>query len=388
MIGFAPIVTYLRRRVARCLRVSSEGFLLRFLLGLLGSLAVISLAVGCAVSSGRHAEGHVLGAVAESGSWASPAELAWLKRLGAWDNRLLRGLQSAARVESTPRLAQKLIARDGKTLVMHSRALEPAGSCAADLETTVGSPPTARLREAFATFRLACTHLQRFHGAITQAVSRRKNSELGKAQAEARRAAAILLRADQMLPPGEVRSLPVIAGDTEQSRLEPRFGRIAGALAGKQLEVRCWSEADWRRLMREERSYTHGKLGPETLGFAGIGGARANLGPEVCGGLVDLAYERARPADEAGRLMLAAAVVTLSHEPQHSKGISRESVAECNAIQLANETAIKLGADPAYAAALVRTYWRHYAEELPAYRSPQCRQGGTLDLGRPTSIWP
>jgi hypothetical protein len=36
----------------------------------------------------------------------------------------------------------------------------------------------------------------------------------------------------------------------------------------------------------------------------------------------------------------------------------------------------------------VRTYWRHYAEELPAYRSAECRQGGKLDLGRADSIWP
>jgi hypothetical protein len=364
--------------------VSSGGFLLRFLLGLTGSVAAVSLAFG-AVSS-RQAENHVLGAGAEIGSWASPAELGWLEKLGAWDTRLLRGLQSAARVETTPRLAQKLLKRDGETVVLHS--LEPAGSCAADLTTKVGSPPTARLQRAFDTFRLACKHLQRFHGAITLAINHGQNSEIGKAQAESKRAAGLLLTADQMLPPGEVRSLPVIAGETEQSRLEPRFGRIASTLAGKQLEVRCWSDADWHRLIREESSYTHGKLRASTLGFAGIGGARVNLGPTVCGGLVDLAYTRARPTDDAGQLMLAAAVVTLSHEPQHSIGIAEESVAECNAIQLANGTAIKLGASPAYAAELVRTYWRHYSEELPAYRSPDCRQGRELDLGRADSIWP
>ncbi len=367
--------------------MNSGGFLLRFFLGLAGSLAAVSLAVVFTGSS-QHAEGHVLGAGVTSGSWATPAELAWLEKLGSWDTRLLRGLQSAARVETTPRLAQKLMKRDGKTVALHSRALEPAGSCAADLTTKVGAPPTARLHRAFDTFRLACEHLQRFHGAITLAINHGQDSEIGTAQAEGKRAAGFLLTADQMLPPGEVRSLPVIAGDVGQSRLEPRFGRVASALAGKQLEVRCWSGADWHRLIREESSYTHGKLGASTLGFAGIGGTRVNLGPAVCGGLVDLAYQRARPTDEAGQLMLAAAVVTLSHEPQHSIGIADESVAECNAIQLANGTAIKLGASPAYATALVRTYWRHYGEELPAYRSSECRKGGKLDLGRSLSIWP
>jgi hypothetical protein len=367
--------------------VSSGGFLLRFLLGLAGSLAAVSLAFVFAGSS-RHVEGHVLGAGVTSGSWATPAELAWLEKLGSWDTRLLRGLQSAARVETTPRLAQKLMKRDGKTVVLHSRALEAAGSCAADLTTKVGAPPTARLHRAFDTFRLACEHLQRFHGAITLAITHGRDSEIGKAQAEGKHAAGLLLAADQMLPPGEVRSLPVIAGDEEQSRLEPRFGRVASVLGGKELEVRCWSDADWQRLIREESSYTHGKLGANTLGFAGIGGTRVNLGPAVCEGLVDLAYRRARPTDDAGQLMLAAAVVTLSHEPQHSKGIAEESVAECNAIQLANGTAIKLGASPAYSATLVRMYWRDYGEELPAYRSSECRKGGKLDLGRTDSIWP
>jgi len=86
--------------------------------------------------------------------------------------------------------------------------------------------------------------------------------------------------------------------------------------------------------------------------------------------------------------MLAAAIVTLSHEPQHSKGIAEQFVAECSAIQLANTTAIRLGASAAYAASLVHTYWRHYREELPAYRSADCHKGANLDLRRADSIWP
>jgi hypothetical protein len=367
--------------------VSSEGFLLRFFLGLTGSLAAVVLTVGCAVHQ-RSAEGRVLGAGVESGSWASPSELVWLGKLGAWDGRLLRGLQTAARVEGTPGLADKLMHSDGRTMVMHARALEPAGSCDSDLTTKVGSAPTVRLQRAYETFRTACTHLQRFHSAITLAVSQRQASEIEEARHEATRAAGLLLQADQMLPPGEVRALPVIAGKAEQSRIEPRFGRIASRLAGKPIEVRCWSTGDWARLMREEGSYTNGKLGPDTLGFAGIAGSRVNLGPTVCDGLVDLAYDDTRPVDDAGQLMLAAAIVTLSHEPQHSKGIAEEFVAECDAIQLANTTAIRLGASAAYAASLVHAYWRHYGEELPAYRSADCRKDGKLDLGRADSIWP
>jgi hypothetical protein len=38
--------------------------------------------------------------------------------------------------------------------------------------------------------------------------------------------------------------------------------------------------------------------------------------------------------------------------------------------------------------ALVRTYWRHYAQALPEYRSPECRKAGVLDVHRAGSIWP
>jgi hypothetical protein len=36
-----------------------------------------------------------------------------------------------------------------------------------------------------------------------------------------------------MLPPGELSNLPVVAGDVGHSRIEPRFGRVATALAGE-----------------------------------------------------------------------------------------------------------------------------------------------------------
>ena len=202
---------------------------------------MVALAVVFTGSS-QHAEGHVLGAGVTSGSWATPAELAWLEKLGSWDTRLLRGLQSAARVETTPRLAQKLMRRDGRTVVLHSRALEPAGSCAADLTTKVGAPPTARLDRAFDTFRLACEHLQRFHGAITLAINHGQDSEIGTAQAEGKRAARRLLTADQMLPPGEVRSLPVIAGDVApepgRASLRSRCERARGQATRGPLLVR------------------------------------------------------------------------------------------------------------------------------------------------------
>jgi hypothetical protein len=137
--------------------------------------------------------------------------------------------------------------------------------------------------------------------------------------------------------------------------------------------------------MREESTFTGGQLGAGTHGFAGINGNRVNLAPEVCAALVELGYRDLRRVDDYA---LATAVVTLSHEAQHSKGVAREAEAECYAIQVAHRAARQLGAGPTYAGSLVRAYWQHYAEELARYRSTDCHEGGGLDLGYADSIWP
>jgi hypothetical protein len=74
----------------------------------------------------------------------------------------------------------------------------------------------------------------------------------------------------------------VIAGATRASRVEPRFGRLASALAGKPLQVRGWSRGEWAHLMQEKRAYTNGQLGDGTLAFAGIGGGCIDVGAAVC----------------------------------------------------------------------------------------------------------
>jgi hypothetical protein len=372
--------------------VSATGVLVRFLAGLASGVLCVVLFVGCGEAAHKptaKAKGSaVLGAGQERGSWASDAELAWLKRLGSWDSRLLAGLRKAGRIESSPDLVRKLLQHDGQTTTAHSQALGVADTCSTDLTNAVGPPPSERLRPALATFERACRHLQRFHTAILLAVYRGDATLLRDAQTEAQRGGELLLHADSGLPPGEVRSLPVVGGDAARSRIEPRFGEVASRLARKEVEVRCWSRPDWVRLLREEKAYTKHRIDEDTLGFAGIDGSRVNLAPDVCEGLVDLAYHHARPTGDVARFPLAAAVVTLSHEPQHSKGVAVEAQAECYAIQVAASAARRLGVDGAYADGLTRLYWAHYGEELPAYRSPECREGGAYDLKRTTSAWP
>src|SRR5436190_422194 len=93
-------------------------------------------------------------------------------------------------------------------------------------------------------------------------------------------------------------------------------------------------------------------------------------------------------AEHGAELLLTADSGLPPGEVRHSRGVAVQAEAECYAIQLAAATAERLGIERDYAAGLARLYWSHYDRELPAYRSPQCRDGGAYDLRRGTSAWP
>jgi hypothetical protein len=83
------------------------------------------------------------------------------------------------------------------------------------------------------------------------------------------------------------------------------------------------------------------------------------------------------------------AVHVLAHESEHLAGFLDESVAECYSLQTTQEAAELLGASPAQAAALARRYAAEIYPYMPdAYRSDQCKDGGTLDLDPGSHDWP
>jgi hypothetical protein len=83
------------------------------------------------------------------------------------------------------------------------------------------------------------------------------------------------------------------------------------------------------------------------------------------------------------------AVHVLAHESMHLYGIRGEAVAECFGVQLDAYVASEFGAAPGFARAIAREYWRSYYSRLTdAYRSPDCRDGGPLDLFPDRPGWP
>ena len=348
-------------------------------------IAAATLVLGCAASQ-RHVHrraGEVLGAGETSGAWASSAELAWLHKVAVWNVRVRGSLEMASSF-----VTRRATLHEGGHVGTLTLALAAERSCATDLDTQVGSPPTARLQSSWRLLRDACSHLRSFGDELTAAVTKKDRRYLQAAGLDAREGSDFLLRADRLLPPGEARPLPVIAGPTAASHVDPKFSRIAAALAHRAVEVRCWSRRDWPRVIHEETAYTLHHIDAHAIAFAPVLGSRDNLSPKVCERLEALAYDHSFPTDAFDELAVAQAVVALAHEPQHSRGVVVESQAECYAIQLIRGTAIELGASPEYAAGLQQLFWQNYDHELPSYRSTKCRNGGAYDLHPESPAFP
>lgn len=178
---------------------------------------------------------------------------------------------------------------------------------------------------------------------------------------------------------GSLRELPEQGGTTEKSRVEPKLSRVASALVGQKIEVRCWSQRDWRRLIEDRAaSSPH-----EFAGIAAEGGP-VDLAPEACGPLVRAVY---RTRDEG--LLAAYAVGILAHELEHVRGEMDEETAECHGMQRLAAVARRFGYSAAESRRLASVYWRDiYPDPERGYRTSDCRDGGELDLRPRSPVWP
>ncbi len=85
----------------------------------------------------------------------------------------------------------------------------------------------------------------------------------------------------------------------------------------------------------------------------------------------------------------ALGVHVIAHEAIHLRGEMSESVTECYAMQHAAQVAQDLGATPMQAQQLVEFYWDTVYPNMPdEYRTPDCVNGGRLDLRPDTDVWP
>ncbi len=83
------------------------------------------------------------------------------------------------------------------------------------------------------------------------------------------------------------------------------------------------------------------------------------------------------------------AVHVLAHESMHLHGLVSEAYAECLAVQVDAYVATALGADERFARKMAAEFWdNYYATRTDGYRSPDCHDGGRLDLFPDRSGWP
>ena len=162
--------------------------------------------------------------------------------------------------------------------------------------------------------------------------------------------------------------------------------RVAQEISGRRdVSVRCGPTSD-----------------PSILGTVLFYGEKpgrvALLAPVVCATLHRL-WEGSRPSlacTELGQgqcgqevIELAWATTALAHESYHLRGVRNEAAAECYGLQSTAFVARRLHAPPAYAERLATyTFWNVRPPVDYGYFSPECRDGGTLDLHQASDSWP
>lgn len=311
------------------------------------------------------------------------SEIRWLERLADWQETM----SEAAATADDAYLA--ILGGDERVRGRFGEVLRPIRECSRRLREEVGDSPNPRFTGGYELVLRSCAHYEQFARALERSFDGDPGAALTDVEGEAAKADQLLLAAARQIESRLTanRRLPSTGGETGRSRVEPRLSRVAGVLAGKRVEVRCWSKGEWPRVVGEWGAY----IGTKDIGaFAHPLDDRASLAPETCERLVGLTYRGERPARDDELDETAYAVGILAHETQHLiSPVSSEAETECYGMQEIRRVARLLGASPRYGARLAEHYWRELYDEGPAeYRSSRCVNGGALDSAPESDVWP
>jgi hypothetical protein len=173
--------------------------------------------------------------------------------------------------------------------------------------------------------------------------------------------------------------LGILAMQHEKRVKEGRLAAVASEIAGREVEVHCPGLA--QKLLDVSSN-----AGSVYFDARGRPADFTKLNDETCSTLSGFA-EGDTNADDT--LRVARALHVLSHESFHLAGVRGEAEADCFGVQRVAFVAGELGAEPAEAARLAATARADRAVTAPSeYRSPDCYDGGRLDLDPASSVWP
>jgi len=158
---------------------------------------------------------------------------------------------------------------------------------------------------------------------------------------------------------------------------ERRYGKLVSEVAHRDVSVRCQGMFGHLVDIGQE-------LGTVQFNAEGDPADKTDIKRDACKWLKE--YEK---GDKKVTFNSAVAVHVLAHEAIHLRGWTDESVAECYGLQHTAQVARGLGASARQAQALAEFYWRVVYPDMPdAYRTPDCVDGGRLDLHKDSEVWP
>jgi hypothetical protein len=345
--------------------------------GLAATAAVLGVFSGCGGVAGDDPDGPGL----------RGAEVEWVADYAAWVTDFIDDLSREER-------ARDSVLGDSEAFERYADEVTELRDCRSRLDERLDPPPSDRLLPTLQGLREVCRIVAPAVRRLADATDEGARTGPFVAAAQAVQRAhlhwnEVDASLDRLLLARG--PLPRRGGAATVSRIEPTLTSVAEQIAdGRAVEVRCWSAADWRRVLEEEEAVTAGELTVDTVGaFAVLGTGTLHLQESDCSVLGRLAYEGWMPGRGDDLDKLALSVSTLSHEIQHVVSPAGEAETECAAVQYNAEVAEELGAPPAYARELADRYWeRFYPPGDEQYRSAECRPGGALDLGPETPTWP
>ena len=229
-----------------------------------------------------------------------------------------------------------------------------------DRREEVGTPPTERLEPAWERSAAVCPLL----------------SQAGSV----RRAKDVVEDADDLVRPlfFDSRELPLRAQRTAESRADLRLAGIASKEAEIAQEVRCWSAADWRRVVREDNAWTVVSDDPDELyGWQDSDTDRIHMRLEQCNLVHRIGQEDVFSWNREDQVEAADSISTFVHETQHVvMPDADEGEVECAAAAALSRFARRLGATSDEAVLLTRLYVTDLREELDDEYRADCGDPG------------
>ena len=263
--------------------------------------------------------------------WKGPTELDWLRTYEAWTEGTEARLAEGERI---------------------SRA-----SCESSFDDEVGDPPGDRLERAAQAARRGC-------GALSHEGWRNAQWDV-------------------------VRALIAVHSEEVAPRYRRDFSEIAGSIAGREAEVRCWRQERWAPFVQHYATLR----ADEEIRLSGIADTarnRIDLDPTVCATLHRY-VRRIRPIPlSEENLFLAEALVVLAHQAEHLESPSTpEPEVECYAVQHVRPLVAATGWGSDWTTEIALHAWDlAYTQLPPHYRTPDCRNDGPLDQNPSSDAWP